>query len=71
MIFKTFLPAFISGFILFGVADYVNIKLKLLQFSDSVQNIAEPLIGNKSRMDLEQQKNDIQTNTANSDDQYQ
>ena len=30
MFFKTFIPSFAEGFIFFGVADYVNMRLKLL-----------------------------------------
>ena len=49
MFFKTFLPTFIAGFIIFGVADFINIKLKLLQFADTRD---EPLI-NDAKNDLE------------------
>ena len=40
MIVSAFIPAFSSGFILFGVADRVNMYLSLLKFSD----YTEPLI---------------------------
>ena len=40
MVVNAFIPAFASGFILFGVADRVNMYLNLLQFSD----FTEPLI---------------------------
>ena len=40
MIVNGFIPAFASGFILFGVADRVNMYLNLLKFSD----FTEPLI---------------------------
>ena len=42
MIVSAFIPAFASGFILFGVADRVNMYLNLLKFSDS--DSTEPLI---------------------------
>lgn len=34
MFFKTFLPTLVSGFIIFGIADHVNMKLNLLAFED-------------------------------------
>ena len=40
MVINAFIPAFISGFILFGIADRVNMYLSLLKFSD----FTEPLI---------------------------
>ena len=43
MIVSAFIPAFGAGFILFGVADRVNMYLNLLKFSDST----EPLINDR------------------------
>ena len=50
MVFKTFLPTFISGFIIFGIADHVNMRLNLLQFASST----EPLMNaSNDERDLE------------------
>ena len=39
MIIKRFIPTFVSGFIIYGLSDEVNRRIKLLQFSADEQKI--------------------------------
>ena len=38
-LFKMFLPTFFAGFIIYGVADYVNKKLNLLKFESDERSL--------------------------------
>ena len=64
MIFKTFLPTLISGFIIFGLGDAVNIKLKLLKFRTGLH---DPLIEHDSD-DLELKTQQQRPSTLNDGD---
>lgn len=59
MFFKSMLPFFTIGFLIFGVADYVNIKLGLLELSSSHQTLVDPEKYAQSDFEFEFERNEV------------